>query len=60
MNTPMNDEDRLMNLRHLCEAIKLIGDAIKDDSNHVTNALYSIANAMLAHIEALDKEKKPQ
>jgi hypothetical protein len=51
----MTDEECFMHLRHLLEAIKLVGDAIKEDSEHVTNALYDIVRAMRRHIEALER-----
>jgi hypothetical protein len=48
-------KNALCNLRHLLEAIKLVGDAVKEDSEHATNALYGIVHGMQRHIEALER-----
>ena len=50
----MTDEEHLLHLRHLLQALKLVADAVHEDQAHVTNALYALANAMLSHIEAIE------
>jgi hypothetical protein len=50
----MTNGEHLLHLRHLCEALKLIADAAREDSEHVTNAIYVLADTMLVHLEALE------